>query len=200
MLDVGSTLFERLDAALLCMRKLRCKDFKRQPRDPATNPPITVVHKEIYVVGRELVVPRVDCGRQWHGFRLLGSTAVLQTIARLLRSWKTSWPQSSHNTAFLRPTPLSRGTIMSDSGNEIMADGFWQVGLWQQGSDAPYLHSRFRSVFHLFAHTASPSSGPRSGLISTGTESGSDLSLFASSAALAAQNLRSMSSSFAYRP
>jgi hypothetical protein len=28
-----------------------------------------------------------------------------------------------------------------------MADGFWQVGLWQQGSDAPYLHSRFLSVF-----------------------------------------------------
>jgi hypothetical protein len=97
MLDVGSTLFERLDAALLCMRKLRCKDFKRQPRDPATNPPITAVHKEIYVVGRELVVPRVGGGRQWHGFRLLGSPAVLQTIARLLRSWKTSCPQSSHN-------------------------------------------------------------------------------------------------------
>jgi hypothetical protein len=28
-----------------------------------------------------------------------------------------------------------------------MADGLWQVGLWQQGSAAPYLHSRFRSVF-----------------------------------------------------
>ena len=116
MLDVGSTLFERLDAALLCMRKLRCKDFKRQPRDPATNPPIIVVHKEIYVVGRELVVPRVDCGRQWHGFRLLGSTAVLQTIARLLRSWKTSLATVKPQHSFLRPTPLSRGTIMGDSG------------------------------------------------------------------------------------
>jgi hypothetical protein len=28
-----------------------------------------------------------------------------------------------------------------------MADGLWQVGLWLQGSNGPYLHDRFRSVF-----------------------------------------------------
>src|SRR4051794_28320445 len=58
MLDAGSTLFERLDAALLRTWKLRCEDFERHPGDPAADPPITVVHIEIHIVGREMVVPR----------------------------------------------------------------------------------------------------------------------------------------------
>jgi hypothetical protein len=133
MLDLGSTLFERLDAALLCTRKLRCKDFKRRPRDPATNPPITVVHKEIYVVGRELVVPRVDCGRQWHGFRLLGSTAVLQTIARLLRCSVRGRRvvRRQATTQFLTTDSSIAGTIMSDSGERNYDWRILQVGLWQ---------------------------------------------------------------------
>ena len=28
-----------------------------------------------------------------------------------------------------------------------MAGGLWEVALWQEGNDAPYSHSRFRSVF-----------------------------------------------------
>jgi hypothetical protein len=54
---------------------------------------------------------------------------------------------SQATTQFLTTDSPVAGTIMSDLGNEIMADGFWQVGLWQQSSDAPYLYSRFRSVF-----------------------------------------------------
>src|SRR5262245_48104117 len=67
MLDAGPALVERLDAALLRMRKLRCEDFERRLGQAAPELPIPVVHVEVHVVGHALVVARVDCGRHWHG-------------------------------------------------------------------------------------------------------------------------------------
>jgi hypothetical protein len=124
MLDAGSTLFERLDTALPCIRKLRCEDFERQPRDPATNRPITAIHKEIYAVGREVMVPRVDCGRQWHALAWL-TPVVVQRITRSRRSWKAypNCPQLSCNTVSCDPhSLLVEGIIVTDSGERRKLD------------------------------------------------------------------------------
>jgi hypothetical protein len=96
MLDAGSTLVECLDAALLRARKLRRQDFERQPGDPAADRPIAVVHIEIHIVGREMVVPRVS--RQWHGSL-------------------PSYPQSNRNTVLLL------AIIMTDSQRQKLDYG-----------------------------------------------------------------------------
>jgi hypothetical protein len=92
------------------MRKLRYEDFERRPGDAATDLPITVVHVEIHIVGHELVVARVGCGRQWHG-----------SLARLRRCSPEDYsvapfvdcPQSSRNRV-VGDHILSRG-IVTDS-------------------------------------------------------------------------------------
>jgi len=114
MLDAGSALFERLDAALLRMRKLRCEDFERRPGDAATDLPITVVHVEIHIVGHELVVARVDCGRQWHGSpaRLRRCSPEDYSVAPFAEEL-LSCPQSSRNRV-VGDHILSRG-IVTDS-------------------------------------------------------------------------------------
>src|SRR5262249_14383006 len=116
MLDAGSAPCERLDAALLRMRKLRCEDFERRPGDAATNLPITVVHVEIHIVGHELVVARVGCGRQWHG-----------SLARLRRCSPEDSPFAEELLSTVKPQqscrpphPLSR-----DSNRFATAEALW---------------------------------------------------------------------------
>jgi hypothetical protein len=127
MLDAGSALFERLDAALLRMRKLRCEDFERRPGDAATDLPITVVHVEIHIVGHELVVARVDCGRQWHGSlaRLRRCSPEDYSVAPFAEELlSTVKPQQSCR----RPLPLSR-----DSNRFATAEALWLTGFGKSG-------------------------------------------------------------------
>src|SRR6516162_3383896 len=129
MLDAGSALFERLDAALLRMRKLRCEDFERRPGDAATDLPITVVHVEIHIVGHELVVARVDCGRQWHGSpaRLRRCSPEDYSVAPFAEEL-LSCPQSSRNRVVGDHILLSR-----DSNRFATAEASWPTGFGKSG-------------------------------------------------------------------
>src|SRR6516165_814227 len=96
------------------LQRLRCGwagDFERRPGDAATDLPITVVHVEIHIVGHELVVARVDCGRQWHGSlaRLRRCSPEDYSVAPFAEE-PLSCPQSSRNGDHI----LSRG-IVTDS-------------------------------------------------------------------------------------
>jgi hypothetical protein len=48
--------------------------------------------------------------------------------------------------------------LIPKSGEGQMADGLWQVGLWQEGGQAAYSHGQFRSVFSvkLFVELSRP--------------------------------------------
>src|SRR5215469_16995098 len=129
MLDAGSALFERLDAALLRMRKLRCEDFERRPGDAATDLPISVVHVEIHIVGYELVMARVDCGRQWHGSlaRLRRCSPEDYSVAPFAEEL-LSCPQSSRNRVVGGPHPLSR-----DSNRFAAAEALWLTDFGKSG-------------------------------------------------------------------
>jgi hypothetical protein len=124
MLDAGSALFERLDAALLRMRKLRCEDFERRPGDAATDLPITVVHVEIHIVGHELVVARVDCGRQWHG-----------SLARLRRCSPEDYSVAPFAEELLSCPQSSRNRVVGDHilSRGIVTDSQRQKALWLTG-------------------------------------------------------------------
>jgi hypothetical protein len=67
LLDAGSALFERLDTALLSGWKVWFEEFERQSGDAATNMLLPIVHVEVDNVGREMVVPRIDCSCERHG-------------------------------------------------------------------------------------------------------------------------------------
>jgi hypothetical protein len=118
MLDAGSALCERLDAALLRMRKLRCEDFERRPGDAATNLPIAVVHVEIHIVGHELVVARVGCGRQWHG-----------SLARLRRCSPEDYPRELLVTFFYYKPPLILNSLRESIKMDISAYPPFAIGL-----------------------------------------------------------------------
>jgi hypothetical protein len=62
-LDAASMLLERLHTAFLCWGKLWFEDFESQSADPATNTPMPIIHVEVNNVAREMMVPRVGCGR-----------------------------------------------------------------------------------------------------------------------------------------
>src|SRR5262249_25563804 len=48
--------------------------------------------------------------------------------------------------------------LIPKSGEGRMADGLWQVGLWQEGGQTAYSHGQFRSVFSvkLFVELSRP--------------------------------------------
>jgi hypothetical protein len=84
-LDAGSVLFERLDASLLCRRKLGFEQFERQSTDAAPNTLIPIVHIEINIASLKMMVPRIGCGCERHGVLFLPTRSRAHASPVLLR-------------------------------------------------------------------------------------------------------------------
>jgi hypothetical protein len=65
-LDASPMLLERLHTSFLCWGKVGLQHFQRQSADTAANMPMPIIHVEVNNVAREMMVPRVACGRQRH--------------------------------------------------------------------------------------------------------------------------------------